>query len=190
MARIVPVLSFWRDEVGPTGWYRVDPQIDEAIRIRFGALWRGARVVGLPDWGASAEGALARIIVFDQFPRNMFRGSGDSYATDDLALAAANEALEAGHDLIIDGPLRQFFYLPFMHSEQLADQDRGVDLFRTRLPGENERHAQAHRFVIAEFGRFPWRNTDLGRVNTPEEEAFLKRGGYAYALNRHRGIAT
>ena len=185
MDRISPVLSFWRDEVGPQGWYSGDPELDERIRSRFGGLWRGGCASGLPGWAGSAEGALARIIVFDQFPRNMFRGSGESFASDALALAGAVDAVGRGFDQSVSGPMRQFFYLPFMHSENLEMQDRGVALFAGFLPGENERHARAHRWVIAEFGRFPWRNQDLGRVSTAAEEAFLAQGGYAFAVRNN-----
>ena len=185
MDRISPVLSFWRDEVGPQGWYRVDRTLDEQIRARFGALWRGGRVSGLHGWAPSAAGALARIIVFDQFPRNMFRGSGESFSTDAQALMAAQDAIARGFDQSFAGPMRQFFYLPYMHAEDLEAQERGIELFAEFLPGDNERHARAHRWVIAEFGRFPWRNADLGRVSSPAEEAFLAQGGYAFALRNN-----
>ncbi|MGO4854491.1 DUF924 family protein [Phaeovulum sp. W22_SRMD_FR3] len=178
------ILTYWLEDVGPNGWYAATPQLDADIRTRFAPLWAQEQMgeAGLNDWPETPDGALARILLLDQFSRNMFRGSARAYASDAAALAAAKAALVAGYDLEIAVPARQFFYLPFMHAEDLAAQDRGVDLFDSRMPGDNSRHARAHRAVIARFGRFPWRNPELGRVTTPEEAAFLEAGGYAFAL--------
>ncbi len=173
------LFDFWLDEVGPAGWYARSDALDGQVRDRFGALWQAVRDGGVPaGWMDSPKGALAAIILTDQFPRNMFRDDPRAYATDAMSRDLARAALAAGHDCAIDGPARQFFYLPFMHSEDLADQEQGIALFAERLPGENLRHARLHRDVIARFGRFPWRNSDLGRDTTPEEQAFLDAGGY------------
>jgi uncharacterized protein (DUF924 family) len=181
MTQVEEVIAFWR-EVGPDGWYRGDAALDQKVRARFEGLWRAARDGACADWMGSAEGALALILVLDQFPRNMFRDAPESFATDAAALARAQKAIARGHDCQIAPPLRQFFYLPFMHAESLPAQDQGIDLFAARMPGDNLRHARAHRAVIARFGRFPWRNAALGRVSSPEEQRFLADGGYAKAL--------
>ncbi|MFT3687545.1 DUF924 family protein [Paenirhodobacter sp.] len=179
--RIGAVLRHW-DDLGPEGWYRGTAEIDAAIRARFEPLWQEARRTGLPGWDTTAEGALARLLVLDQFPRNMFRDRPESFATDAAALQAATHAIAQGQDLEIGPPLRQFFYLPLMHAEDLMAQTHCLVLFEERMPGENERHARAHRDVIARFGRFPWRNAALRRPSTAEEIAFLEAGGYAHAL--------
>jgi len=176
------LIRFWRDEVGPQGWYLSTPGLDATIHSRFGALWETARSGALDDWRDTAPGALALILLLDQFPRNMFRDRADSFATDHQALTEAARAIAAGHDLATAPPLRQFFYLPFMHSEDLVAQHNGITLFAERMPGDNLRHARAHAAVIARFGRFPWRNAALGRATTTEEAAFLAQGGYAHAL--------
>jgi uncharacterized protein (DUF924 family) len=178
------ILTYWLEEVGPKGWYAASPALDAEIRSRFAPLWAQEQMGddGLNDWPETPDGHLARIILLDQFSRNMFRGSARAYSSDPAALISAKAALAAGHDLEVAAPARQFFYLPFMHAENLAAQDRGIDLFDSRMPGDNARHARAHRAVIAQFGRFPWRNAELGRVTTAEEAAFLEAGGYAFAL--------
>lgn len=177
MAMMDEILRFWLQEVGPSGWYQRDDDVDAAIRARFGACWQQAADLA-PRWAATPQGALAALILTDQFPRNMFREDARSFASDALARQLAREAIPAGHDLAIVAPERQFFYMPFEHSEELADQDRAVALFAERLPDWDLRHAQAHRDVIAHFGRFPWRNDVLGRASRAAETAFLAAGGY------------
>jgi uncharacterized protein (DUF924 family) len=181
------VIGFWR-EIGPAGWYSGTTELDDRIRDRFLPLWQAARSGKLDDWADTPEGALALILVLDQFPRNMFRDHADSFATDHQALTEASRAIAAGHDQKIAPPLQQFFYVPFMHSEDLVAQNRGVALFAERMPGENVRHARAHETVIARFGRFPWRNAPLGRTSTREELAYLEAGGYAATLNETPAI--
>lgn len=172
------VLDFWLTEVGEKGWYRRDDTVDEACRTRFQSLWERAEEVA-PAWAQNARGTLAAVILTDQLPRNIFREDARSFATDALSRRIADQAMARGFDQDIPEPQRQFFYLPFEHSEDMADQDRAVALFEaTDLP-ENLRHARLHRDVIAAFGRFPWRNAVLGRVTTHEEQAFLDAGGYA-----------
>ncbi|AXC50909.1 DUF924 domain-containing protein [Paracoccus suum] len=169
--------QFWLDEVGAKGWYERSDAVDAKVRDRFMKAWIDAPKL-TAGWRDAPEGALAALILTDQFPRNMFRNDARAYSTDPLALRIAGAAIEAGHDLATPEPQRQFFYLPFEHSEELADQDRAVALFTERMPGENLHHAKMHRAAIAHFGRFPWRNADLGRVSTPEEQALLDAGGY------------
>ncbi|WP_415182573.1 DUF924 family protein [Phaeovulum sp.] len=181
------VLAFWLETVGPSGWYKVNTALDNRIRTDFQPLWE--RVATL-EWGGTARGALAQIVVADQFPRNMFRGDPRSFATDALARDLADAAITKGFDLDIDPPARQFFYLPFMHAEDMALQNRCIDLFDTRMPGDNQRHARAHAQAIARFGRFPWRNDALGRTSTPAEKAILKAGGYSAALAQTPTIDT
>jgi uncharacterized protein (DUF924 family) len=186
MAKIIPnragdVLTFW-EEAGPEMWYKQDDSFDLTIRDRFGALWDSASRGGCDSWAMGPRGSLALIVLLDQFPRNMFRGSGRAFATDARALRVAHLALSKGWDLRIAPPLRQFFYMPFMHSERLADQDFCVRLFAERMPGDNLRHARAHREIIRRFGRFPYRNEALGRQTTPEEQAFFDGGGYGAIL--------
>ncbi|MDS9467254.1 DUF924 family protein [Paracoccus sp. MBLB3053] len=171
------ITRFWLDDVGEKGWYIRSDELDATIRQRFMPDWEQAASL-TPDWEGTPEGALAALILTDQFPRNMFRDDPRAFATDPLALAIADRAIAAGHDLKIAPPARQFFYLPFEHSEDLADQDRAVSLFAEFMPGENLRHAALHRDTIRQFGRFPWRNAALGRQSTPSELKVLEAGGY------------
>lgn len=168
---------FWIEEVGETGWYQRSDALDQQIRDRFMASWDQAAELA-PAWAISPEGALAALILTDQFPRNMFRDDPRAFATDALAIRIADQAIAAGFDLRIAPPARQFFYLPFEHSEDLANQNRAVELFAEFMPGENLRHAELHRDAIAHFGRFPWRNAALGRVPTPQEDRVMAAGGY------------
>lgn len=179
------VLSFWLDEVGPAGWYDVDPALDIAILETFGSTWSNAREGACGLWLSTPTGTLAYVILTDQFSRNMFRGKAEAFASDSNARAAARIAIEREWDMQIREPARHFFYMPLMHSESLVDQDRAVHLIGTRLPetgANNHLHAKAHRDVIREFGRFPFRNAALGRANTPQEEEFLNNGGYGAAV--------
>ncbi len=185
MSTVDEVIEFWVDEIGPKGWYVSDPDLDARIRDRFGPLWEKARDGRLERWAACARGALAYIIVTDQFPRNMFREDGRAFETDALARRVAARACHLGYDCQTPEPQRQFFYLPLMHSESQMDQDRAVRMFLLRMPETgalNLLHARAHRAVIREFGRFPYRNAALGRDSTAREEAFLERGGYGSAV--------
>jgi uncharacterized protein (DUF924 family) len=176
------VVDFWLG-AGQAAWYKQDDAFDAAIRDRFGAAWAEAAAGGLSDWAVDAQGALGYIILTDQFPRNMFRGDGRSFATDELAKTAACRAIDRGWDLRVAEPERQFFYLPFMHSECLSEQDRGVRLIAERMQtGDNLIHARAHREIIRRFNRFPYRNDALGRQTTAQEQAFLDGGSYGAVL--------
>lgn len=179
------VLEFWLDEVGPDGWYKQDEALDQTIRDRFGEAWQEAMEGAYSLWLTYPSGTLAYVILTDQFPRNMFRGSEQAFASDKLALAAAKSAVDRGWDLRIDEPARQFFYLPMMHSENLCDQERCVRLVCERMPATGEMnlpHAKAHREIIRLFGRFPYRNDALGRKMTGPEQAFIAGGGYGATL--------
>jgi uncharacterized protein (DUF924 family) len=172
------ILSFWR-EAGRERWYTRDAAFDAAVRGRFLTLWQKAAAGELSSWEASDEGALALVIVLDQFPRNMFRGDIRTYSSDALAREVAGRAIGRGADLRVDADLLEFLYMPFMHSEQLADQLRCVDLFRNAGHAENLKYAEHHADIIRRFGRFPHRNRVLERSTTPEEQAFLDQGGFA-----------
>lgn len=172
------VLAFWR-AAGPDKWFTSDPAFDREIAARFGAIWRAAADGQLARWEATPEGALALVIVLDQFPRNMFRGQARTYEADAVARAVADRALERGFDRQVPQDERRFFYLPFMHSEMLPDQTRCLDLARAYGDDEFMTYAEQHADIVRRFGRFPHRNPILGRVTTPEEQAFLDAGGFA-----------
>ena len=183
MANPEDILSFWLDEIGPKGWYEGTDDLDALVVERFGDAWREATRGAYSLWLTYPSGTLAYIILLDQFPRNMFRGSGKAFSTDKVALAAAKCAIDKNWDMKIDEPARQFFYLPLMHSENLCDQDRCVRLMNERLSGtDNLLHAKAHREEIRLFGRFPARNTALDRRSTGPEIAYVENGGYGKTL--------
>lgn len=185
------VLQFWLKEVGPDGWYIAAPEVDGRIAQRFMPTWQAASDGALSAWAETPAGALALLIVTDQFSRNMFRGDGKSFATDALAREVARRAIAQGFDLATSEPERVFFYMPFEHSEELADQDWSVALMAARIRGaageEFAHHARVHREVIRRFGRFPYRNSALGRVSTAAEEAFLAAGGYGAMVREMAG---
>lgn len=171
------IVEFWTD-AGPARWFKKDADFDDRFRSRFAAAHQVAADGGLGDWQANANGALALLILLDQYPRNSFRGSARMYVTDPQALAVAQSAVAAGFDAAVDRSLRLFFYLPFIHSEQLAQQDRALELYAA-LGEETQRHAHVHRDIILRFGRFPHRNALLGRATSVDEQAFLDAGGFA-----------
>lgn len=181
MSDPVEVLEFWLHEIGPKGWYAGGEEIDALCRERFADLWQAAHDGGLEHWVDGTVGTLAYLIVTDQLPRNIHRGTALAFATDPLARAAARKAVEAGWDLNAPEPERQFFYMPFEHSEDPADQALAVKYLGERLPSdpENLLHARAHQAIILRYGRFPTRNAALGRSSSPEEQAYLDQGGYA-----------
>lgn len=171
------VIAFWR-EAGSERWFKKDAKFDDDIRRRFLALHENAAAGKLTGWEASAEGALALLILLDQFPRNMFRGQARIFATDPLARAIASRAILNGYDGAFPD-LRNFFYLPFEHSEDLADQERSLTLYKAAGDADGLKWAELHADIIRRFGRFPHRNAVLGRVSTPEEQEFLDSGGFA-----------
>ncbi|MBB5052588.1 uncharacterized protein (DUF924 family) [Afipia massiliensis] len=171
------ILSFWRD-AGYERWYTKDDAFDQELRDRFMAVWEAARDGKLSAWQDTDDGALALLIVLDQFPRNMFRNDARAFSTDALARAVATRAIAEGRDLRTEQVLRAFMYLPFEHSEDMADQERSIALF-TPLGADSLKWAVLHTDIIRKFGRFPHRNAVLGRATTPEEAAFLEEGGFA-----------
>lgn len=171
------MVDFWR-EAGPGLWFAKDPEFDARFRDRFLAAHAAAVRGDCVGWMTTPEGALGLVLLLDQFPRNAFRGTPRMYATDAPARAAAERAVDAGHDQGVAPALRLFFYLPFAHSEALADQDRAVALVAP-LGEPNLTHAEHHRDIIRRFGRFPHRNPILGRAMRPEEQRYLDEGGYA-----------
>ena len=164
------VLDFWFAH-GWEQWWKPDPAFDEEIRDRFGILWarQSRRQVG--DFVGDSDTALAAVVLFDQFPRNMFRGHADQFSTDHLALAIAREAVERGYDDGMAQERRGFLYMPFEHSEALADQRQSLLLFTALGDPEQLRYARLHHDVIEKFGRFPHRNAVLGRKPTAMEQA-------------------
>ncbi|HEY7379089.1 MAG TPA: DUF924 family protein [Steroidobacteraceae bacterium] len=172
------VLAFWRG-IGPDRWFKKDAALDAEITSRFSALWHEAAAGRLASWEEDAGSALALIILLDQFPRNMFRGEARAFATDPLARTAAERAIARGFDQAVPTSERLFFYLPFEHSENVPDQERAVTLVRTIGDADLTRWAELHADIIRRFGRFPHRNSALGRSSTREEQAFLNAGGFA-----------
>jgi uncharacterized protein (DUF924 family) len=171
------VLSFWFADA--SRWFKKDRAFDAEIRERFGALHEALERGEHEAWLDSPRGALAYVIVLDQFSRNMFRGTARSFASDARALKAACAALDRGFDRELSPPERGFLYMPLMHSEALADQERCVELFRPE-GAERLRYAEMHRDIVRRFGRFPHRNEILGRPSTPEEIEFLKQPGSSF----------
>ena len=176
------VIGFWT-EAGPARWFDKSDAFDQAIRQRFEAAHHAAARGEFAAWAGTAEGSLALLLLFDQVPRNLYRGSAHAFATDPLARSVARASVAAGFDLAVDTQLRQFFYMPFEHSENLADQDRCLELMQGLdvATGEADwsKWANIHRDIIVRFGRFPHRNQAFGRTTTPEEQAFLDGGGFS-----------
>ena len=181
------ILKFWLDDIGEKGWYEADVELDTKIKERFYQSWIDLCDGSFGLWLTYPNGALAYIILADQFSRNMFRGQKNAFATDRMGVAAAKSAIKRGWDRRIDEPARQFFYLPLMHSENLSDQDRCVRLVLERMPQTGSStldHAKAHREVIREFGRFPYRNDALERTYTNAEREYLAKGGYGFTVQK------
>lgn len=170
------VLDFWFGCDGKT-WFGKDPQFDAEIRARFLPLYERAAAGGLDGWKQAPESCLALVIVLDQFPRNMFRGTARAFAADALALEAARTIVKHSWDRNFSTNERTFAYLPFEHSESLEDQEHSLQLF---AGSENLDWAQKHYDIVRRFGRFPHRNAVLGRESTPEEIEFLSRPGSSF----------
>ena len=166
------VLAFWFETIEPADWYRRSDALDARIAGRFEATYRRAAACELEDWRETPDGRLAEIIALDQFSRNMFRGSGESYAADPLALALSQEAVRAGADRALVDERRAFLYMPHMHSESAAVHERAMALFAD-LP-ENLEFEKKHKAIIDRFGRYPHRNEVLGRESTPAELEWLE----------------
>ena len=173
------IVDFWR-AAGPKAWFAKSAAFDATLRERFEPPHHAAARGELGAWMGGPEGALALLLLLDQFPRNLWRGSAHAFATDPLARMTTRRAIELGHDRRTSTDLRIFFYLPFAHSESLADQDLCVTLWTAleRESGESAKWAHLHRDIIARFGHFPHRNACLGRSTTALEQAFLDGGGF------------
>ena len=172
------VMAFWRT-AGPKKWFSRDDAFDREIRSRFLPLYEQAAAGELGDWEGSPIGALALVILLDQFPRNMFRDDARAYAADPLAREVAARAIERGFDKHASIDDRLFFYLPFEHSEAMEDQERCLALMRGLGNEDLMKWAELHADIIRRFGRFPHRNAVLARESTPEEKAFLEAGGFS-----------
>ena len=172
------ILGFWRN-AGPSQWFGAKPAFDEAIRLKFEGVHHAAARGEYDLWAEAPESALALLIVLDQFPRNLYRKSAHAFATDPKALAIAHEAADQGWHRQVEKDLAAFMLLPFQHSEDLGDQDRGLLLAKELGNADTLKWHQVHRDIIARFGRFPHRNPMLGRTTTAEEQAFLDDGGFA-----------
>ncbi|MFN4100862.1 MAG: DUF924 family protein [Pararhodobacter sp.] len=187
--RAEAILDYW-NELGPEGWYAGGDDLDADIRARFADDWEQANAGKLSHWMSCPEGMLAFLVLTDQFSRNMFRGQAKAFDTDASARRVSHYAWQHMADMRIEEPLRQFFYLPLMHSETTFDQDRCVALMIARLPetgADNVLHARAHRNVIRRFGRFPFRNEALGRETTPAENEWTEAGGYMAEVRALQG---
>ena len=170
------VLDFWFKETPSAKWFASDPAFDAQIRSRFEAAWRKGLAGGLAGWESEPNGALALIVLFDQFPRNMFRGTGEAFASDAMARDIAKRAIAERRDLETPVSIRSFYYLPLTHSENLLDQEACVQLTRERLGEDHFTYpfALRHKAAVERFDRFPARNAALGRASTTDELAFLK----------------
>lgn len=167
------ILDFWFAEPMRAKWFASTPQLDAAIKAQFEHVWQVAMRGELDDWQNNPNGCLALVIILDQFPLNMFRGTAKSFTSEAKGRDVARQAIDQGFDKQIDTLRLAFLYLPFMHSEDLADQDLSVLLFETAGLEGNLRFAQHHREIVRRFGRFPHRNVILGRASTPEENDYL-----------------
>jgi uncharacterized protein (DUF924 family) len=171
------VLTFWFTD--PSRWWKRSASFDAEIRARFLTLHNAIERDEREDWVETPRGALAYVIVLDQFSRNMFRDSARMFESDTRALGAARAAVDRGIDRSLSNDERMFLYMPFMHSEFIADQDRCVELFASTAQ-EWARYAEQHRDIVRRFGRFPHRNALLGRPSTPEELEFLRQPGSSF----------
>lgn len=184
------ILAFWLHDVGEGGWYAADDATDAEIRERFLPAWEAAHRGEREFWLNGPRGALAYLVLTDQFPRNLFRGDPRAFATDARAREGARLALAHGWDMAVKEPERVFFYMPFEHSEDMVDQELAIRLMAERMPGHGAAyhlHARAHAEIIRRFGRFPFRNAALGRESTAEEAAFLDSGGYGRIVQQLQG---
>lgn len=170
------ILNFWFVETQPSLWFQINPDFDAIVRSRFLTDYEIARAGQYDDWKSSPDGCLALCLLLDQFPRNIFRGNRQAYATDSKAILIAKHAIAKGFDQVFQPIKRRFLYLPFEHSEILSDQKRAVELFESIREEDPVGYEYALRYfkVIDRFNRFPHRNKILDRENTPEEQEFLQ----------------
>jgi len=171
------VLNFWFSEEVKEKWFKPDEAFDAALKARFEPALKAARGGALASWAETSDGALALIVLLDQMSRNIYRNKPEAFAADPMALDTARRTIDRGLYASLEPERRLFLYMPFMHSERIADQERGVALYTALGLEENLQFMIRHRDIIARFGRFPHRNAILGRQSTPEEEEFLKQPG-------------
>lgn len=171
--KLEEILTLWFSPRVQPLWFDSTPEFDAELRERFLLTYQAARGGELSGWEQSAEGALALVITLDQFPLNMFRGQAESFGGEAAARAVAGRAIDQGFDQPLGPAQKLFLYLPYMHSEVMADQDRSVELFRRAGLTQNLHYAEHHRDIVRRFGRFPHRNAILGRSSSPAELAYL-----------------
>ncbi len=174
------ILKFWFEELQPSQWWKKDEQLDRLITERFAEVHHRATLCELYGWRKDAHGRLAEVIVLDQFSRNMFRGDPRSFAHDAIALALAQEAVSIGADQSLNATERSFLYMPFMHSESLPIHEVATELFLNNGNQNSFDFELKHKVIIERFGRYPHRNSILGRDSTPEEIEFLKQPGSGF----------
>lgn len=174
------VLDFWFKEVGPAKWFAVSEETDTSIRSRFQKTHAAARRGELASWRSNAGGALAEVLVLDQFSRNMYRNQPEAFASDEMALERAQEAVVKSFDLDLDPREKSFLYMPYMHSESLVVHEEAVRLFSQPGLENNLKFELKHKAIIKKFGRYPHRNKILGRTSTSEELAFLEAPGSSF----------
>jgi uncharacterized protein (DUF924 family) len=174
------VLDFWFDEIEPALWFKKDDDFDRLLHTRFNEIWHAAAAGELANWRETIEGRLAEVIVLDQFSRNLFRGTPRSFASDCMALVLAQEAIRSGQCEQLSKEQRGFLYLPFMHSESALIHQQALVLYTELDNGDQLAFELRHKAIIDRFGRYPHRNAILGRVSTPEEEAFLLLPGSGF----------
>ena len=174
------ILEFWFTELLPAQWFRPDPAVDAAIRLRFGPVCADLARTVPDDWTSTAHGTLAAVLVLDQFPRNIHRGSPQAFATDAAALALAGEAIDKGFDQKLSQTERQFLYMPYQHAEDRVAQETSITLYAALGNADVLAFAQRHADIIRRFGRFPHRNAILGRISTDAERLFLNEPGSSF----------
>jgi uncharacterized protein (DUF924 family) len=178
MVKYNAVLDFWYSPINKTKWFIQDPAFDNEILNKFFIFYQSALKNELKDWANTPHGSLALVIILDQFPRNMFRGTAKSYVTDEMALSITKKAISIGFDQKLNLQEKQFLYMPLMHSENIEDQKLSVELFV--FDQNSLSYAKKHKDIIERFGRFPHRNLILDRNSTKEEVSFLKQPGSSF----------
>ncbi len=176
------ILYFWFEQTQPPQWFQVNPAFDTEIQERYGDVYDKASRGIFDDWKNDSDGCLALVLLLDQFPRNMFRGTAKAFASDGKALVISKYALSKGFDQVLSPMKRRFLYLPFEHSENLNDQRKCVDLFEKMKKDDplGYDYAMRHLKVIEKYGRFPHRNKILSRMSTPDEEEYLAQAGAGF----------
>lgn len=174
------IIDFWFEEIDPVMWFKKDDDFDSRLQVRFGELWHAAAAGELAHWRDTIEGRLAEVIVLDQFSRNLYRGTPRAFSSDCMALVLAQEAIRSGQCEQLSREQRGFLYLPFMHSESAVIHQQALALYTELNNGDQLEFELRHKAIIDRFGRYPHRNAILGRISTPEEEAFLLLPGSGF----------